>query len=198
MPSPLKNGGNMKKLFLALALLILSTHGAWAVCVSDTDKFDTRGWCIDTAGQLTPKSIAAADNGTGIGVTQGGLQLPVMYIATANTPTTLAPYQSGSVITDSGGVTSDTLSGAGSKFTLPRAIVGLNYTLTVGSKSTSTIDTLDTADTFFFSASGTGLQMGDSLKSPGQAGDHIEVVCTKAGTWSIVSMGTTWTANGTN
>lgn len=189
----------MKKLFLVLALLILGsiwTQGAFAVCNPNTDKWSVKGWCVDQQGQLTPKT-GYTTNSTDL-ATQGGYQVPVLYLSTSNTPQTIKAVQSGTVFTDSGGVTSDTLSGWGSKWTLPRATVGLVYTLGVGSKSTVTIDTLDTADTFFFSSSGTGLQMGDSLKNPGQAGDAITVVCTKAGTWTITSMDpAAWTANGT-
>lgn len=185
----------MKKFILALALLICMTHGAFAVCNTDTDSFDTKGWCIDSNGQLTPKATEV--NGTADGY-YGGMQVPVYVNTAANTPVTILAKQSGTVFSDLGGVTSDTLAGYGSKFTLPRATVGLTYTLTVGSKSYATLDTLDTADTFMFSISGTGFAMGDSMKSTGQAGDSVTVVCTQAGKWSIKDMKASWTNNGTN
>lgn len=184
----------MKKLFLALALLVmLLPNMAFAVCNSNTDAFDTDGWCIDANGQLTPKVNTESNVGN-----YGGYQVPVYTLTTANTPTTLTAVQSGFVINDLGGVTSDTLTGSGSKFTLPRATIGLTYTLTVGSKSYATLDTLDTSDTFMYSISGTGFAMGDSMKSTGQAGDSVTVVCTKAGTWSVKDMHGTWTNNSTN
>lgn len=186
----------MKKLFFALALLILTSHGAFAVCNTDTDKFDTKGWCIDTNGQLTPKALSVNDALTGL---YGGFQVPVLTLTTANTPQTITAAESGYFFTDSGGVTSDTLIGYGSKWVLPRATIGLKYTLSTGSKSTVTLDTVDTADTFLFSISGTGLQMGDSIKSSGQAGDSVTVVCAKAGTWTVTGTGSTaWTNNGVN
>jgi len=185
----------MRKLCLALALLVMFSSGAFATCNPDTDKFDTKGWCIDTNGQLTPKATEV--NGTADGY-YGGYQVPVYVNTAANTAVTILAKQSGTVFSDLGGVTSDTLSGYGSKYTLPRATVGLTYTLTVGSLSTATLDTLDTSDTFMYSISGTGLDMGDSIKSTGQAGDSVTVVCAKAGTWSIKSMKGTWTDNGTN
>lgn len=185
----------MKKLFLVLALLILTSQGAFAVCNPDTDKFDTKGWCIDTNGQLTPKALVSNDVATGF---YGGFQVPVLNYTSINTPYSLTAAMSGYVINDSGGVTSDTLTGSGSKWTLPRATVGLTYTLSVGSKSTSTLDTIDTADTFLYSISGTGFAMGDSMKSTGQAGDSVTVTCTKAGQWTISQMHSAWTNNGLN
>lgn len=184
----------MKKLLFALALLIMTSQGAFAVCNPDTDRQDNKGWCIDTNGQWTPNLISINGVSTGL---YGGYQVPVLNVLVPAT-TTLTATQSGYVISDSGGVTSDTLTGSGSKFILPRATVGLNYTLSVGSKSTSTLDTLDTADTFLYSISGTGQQMGDSIKSTGQAGDSVTVTCTKAGQWTITQMHSVWTNNGTN
>lgn len=184
----------MRKFIFALALLIGFSSGAFAVCNSDTDAFDTDGWCIDTNGQLTPKVV---NEGGNVGA-YGGMQVPVYTLTTANTAQTLSAVKSGFYLNDSGGVTSDTLAGFGSKWTLPRATVGLKYILTVGSKSYATLDTLDTADTFLFSISGTGLAMGDSIKSTGQAGDTVSVVCTTAGKWSITQMKGSWTNNGVN
>lgn len=184
----------MKKLLFALALLIITSQGAWAVCNTDTDKFDVDGWCISSNSQLTPKALTSNGVATGL---YGGYQVPVSTDTVANTNVTLTAAQSGYVVTDSGGVTSDTLTGFGSKFILPRATVGLEYTLAVGSKSFSTLDTLDTADTFMYSIAGVGFQMGDSMKSTGQAGDSVSVTCTKAGQWTIAAMHSAWTNNGT-
>lgn len=197
----------MKKLLFALALLIITSQGAFAVCAPDTDKFDTKGWCIDTNGQLTPK--ATENNGTVDGY-QGGSQTPVFVITSPTSSTTaLLAKQSGSLIVDMGGVTSDTLTGMGNKYSLPRATVGLTFTLATGSKETVTLDTIDIADTFLYSPGGTGLQMGDSIKNPGQAGDSVTVVCSQAGKWTIMNMrgsssiagatiDTLWSNNGIN
>lgn len=181
----------MKKLFFALALLFLTANGAFAAtCDSNTDSSDLNGWCINNVGTLIPKVLGTLNS--------GGNQSVYYNYTPQNAPRSFAATESGMVLSDSGGVTSDTLTGFGSKFTLPRAAVGLTYTLSVGSKSTSTLDTIDTADTFLYSISGTGFQMGDSMKSTGQAGDSVTVVCTKAGQWTISQMHSAWTNNGVN
>lgn len=177
----------MNKLYLALALLILTANGAFAAaCDPNTDKFGVDGWCVTTNNTLIPKAG------------YGGLQVPFLFYQPTGSNRSLAATESGMVITDSGGVTSDTLTGTGTKFVLPRAAVGLQYTLTVGSKTTSTLDTIDNSDTFLYSISGTGLGMGESIKSTGQAGDSVTVTCDKAGTWSIRDMHSAWTNNGAN
>lgn len=200
----------MKKLFLVLALLILSsiwTQGAFATCNSDTDKFNTSGWCIDKFGELTPQTIATGGTQT---ANQGGYQVPVVTVTAPTSAYSITSQQTGSVFADMGGVTSDTVAGAiGSKYILPRAAVGLMYTFTVGAKETITVDTLDTSDKILYSPSGTSLQMGDSIKNPGQAGDAVTLVATRANRWSITNQNgssstsgstidTLWLNNGTN
>lgn len=208
MPSPLKQGEIMRKLFFALALLmVINSHGAWAVCAKDTDKFNTRGWCIDTNGVLTPQALET--NGTATGY-YGGRQATIIAVTTPAVPTTVTAAQSGSTFVDMGGVTQDTVTGAiGSKYVLPRAIFGLTYTFTTGAKETITIDTIDTSDKILYSPGNVSLQMGDSIKNPGQAGDTVTLTCATAGKWSISSqagsstaggstLDTLWLANGIN
>lgn len=200
----------MKKLWLVLALLILgsfASQGAFAVCNTDTDKFDTKGWCIDNNGVLTPKALET--NGTATGYYGGSQSTIIVTTAAGPGPISLTAAESGSTIIDMGGVTSDTLAGSGNKYILPRAALGLKYIFTVGAKETITVDTLDLSDTFLYSPGGTGLQMGDSIKNPGQAGDTVTVTSGQANRWSITSQagsssvgGTTidtlWLNNGTN
>lgn len=217
----------MKKLFLVLALLILgslSSQGAYAACnyanqVSGQpgDSFNTKGWCIDGYGVLTPH-IGRVTNSQDLS-TVGAYRVPVSYDSIANTNVSFNSQQSGLVMVDSGGVTTDTLKGYGSKFILPGCNTGvlttgttptggllttqgMTFTLTVGSQSFSTLDTLNTSDTFMYSISGTGFQMGDSMKSTGQAGDSVTVVCSSGlantGVWVVKDMHGAWTNNGTN
>ncbi len=190
----------MKKLFLVLALLVMgvfiNSQGAFAVCNRDTDRFDGHGWCIDHQGQLTPMTGLTVNSDQL--VSQGGYQVPVIRVTAANTPRTMLASESGSVLTDMGGVTIDTLSGSGSKYTLPRAVVGLIYTFNVGTKSTITVDTLDNSDIILNSISGTGMLQGDSFKSTGQAGDTVTLVATAANQWTVTSERGAWTNNSTN
>lgn len=216
----------MKKLFLALALLVIGVFAgnpvAFAMCNNNNqvagqngDGFDSIGWCIDGYGALTPH-VGRTVNSQYLS-TSGAFRVPVAYNATANTTVSFNSQQSGLVMVDSGGVTSDTLTGSGSKFILPACnsgvlsspatsgqltTQGMMYTLTVGSKSFATLDTLNLADTFMYSISGTGQAMGDSIKSTGQAGDSVTVVCVpennNTGVWVVKDMHGVWTNNGTN
>lgn len=176
----------MKKLFLVLALLILSTHGAFAAsCTPDRDKWNIGNWCVTSTDTLIPSSTS-------------GQQVVYESYTSANVNNTLSITESGKVLTDMGGASGPTVSGYGSKHILPKANVGLTYTITVGTKSTVTVDTVDTTDTILYSISGTGLDAGDSIKSTGQAGDSVTLTCTSAGLWSIQNMKATWTDNGTS
>ena len=123
---------------------------------------------------------------------------PYEHYTTANTNNQLTAAESGKTITDTGGASGPTAVGAGSKHILPRASVGLEFTLTVGALASSTLDTIDTSDTILYSITSTGLDAGDSIKSTGQAGDSVTVKCTSANTWSITAMKGTWTDNSTN
>ena len=176
----------MKKLLLALALLLITANGAFADCNRDTDKFSNDQWCIDSSDTLIPTTSA------------GQKVIYETYSApTANN--TLATEETGKIITDIGNSTAPTQAGKScSKHILPRAAVGLTYTLIAGGRCTVTLDTVDTSDTILYSISGTGLDAGDSIKSTGQAGDSVTLTSTAANSWSIQQMKATWTDNGTN
>jgi len=177
----------MKRLFLALALLMFLPHGAFAAsCNPDTDNFTIDGWCVNKQGTLIPKST-------------GSQQSVVVHTTATTGSVALTATQSGAVITDMGGsATGPTTVGSCNKYTLPRAAPGLTYTLSTGSKCTATLDTLDTSDTILYSISGTGLDAGDSIKSTGQAGDSVTVTSTVANKWTVSQMKSVWTDNGTN
>lgn len=178
----------MKKLLFALALLILTSNSAFAiVCNSNTDKWNVGQWCVTTTDTLVPTST-------------GSQQVVYENYTTANTNNQLLENESGKVITDTGGSTDGTCTApcGGSKHLLPRAKVGLTYTIIAGSKDTVTVDTIDTGDTIQYSISGTLLDAGDSIKSTGQAGDAVTLTSTAPGKWSIQSMKAVWTDNSTN
>lgn len=179
----------MKKLLFALALLILTTQGAFAITSNpDTDKLTIGQWAITSTDTLVPTSSASR-------------QEIVENYTTANTANALLENESGKIISDTGASTDgscNTAGWGGSKHTLPRAKVGLTYTLTAGSKCYVTLDTIDTSDIIRYSVSGTLLDAGDSVKSTGQAGDSVTVVSTVAGKWDIKEMKGTWTDNSTN
>lgn len=178
----------MKKLFLALVMLTCLANMAFAAtCNPNTDKLTIGGVCITTNGTFIP------DN-------SGGTQVVYEEFNTSSVTTTnaLTATESGKFITDMGGVSGPTLTGSCAKHILPRAAVGLTYTITAGSKCTVTVDTVDTSDTILYSISGTGLDAGDSIKSTGQAGDSVTVTSTAPNRWTISQMKATWTDNGTN
>jgi len=184
----------MKKLFLVLALLIFMTHGAFATCNADTDKFDTKGWCIDLYGTLTPKAIDAVANGSGTAATQGGVQVPVINMTAAySTYDSLLAYQSGSSIVDFGGATAPTLTGAGTEYILPAAAQGLTYTFTVASNSTITVDCLTTADTIYFASGTAGYGIKNSSKA---SGDSITLIGSTTGKWVVDVGNGTWITTG--
>lgn len=178
----------MKKLFFALALLIITSHGAFAAsCDPNTDKWNIGQWCVTTDDTLIPSTSAA-------------VQLVTETVTVANTPRQLQYSESGKVITDMGGRTAGSaqLCPGGSKFTLPRAAAGLTFTIMDGTKCFSTVDTLDTNDIILNSISGTVMAAGESLKSPGQAGDSVTLTSTSANQWSVTDMRGSWTNNGAN
>ena len=184
----------MKKLLLALALLAMFSSRAFATCNEDTDKFDTKGWCIDTYGTLTPKAIAAYMNGSGTAATQGGKQDPVIYTSTAySTYDTLAAYQSGSVIIDNGGSTTN-VAGAGHEYILPAAAKGLFFKFVVASASTITIDTLTTSDSILWTTLQTA---GYGLKNSSKTtADSIMLISPAAGYWAVKEFNGTWVTSG--
>lgn len=176
----------MKKLFLALALLIVFPHGAFAAsCDSNTDKWNIGNFCVTT-------------NDTFIPSTSAGQQVVTENYTSANTNNSLSATESGKFITDTGGGPGVGGVGSCSKHILPRAAAGLTYTITAGTECTVTVDTLDSSDLIRYSISGTELDAGDSIKSTGQAGDSVTVTSTVANKWSITNMKGTWTDNSTN
>jgi len=136
-----------------------------------------------------------------------GIKYPYEYYNPASPPTTntLTAAETGKFIMDVGGITlpaTTTGLGFGSKHVLPRAEVGLAFTLAAGSQCSVTLDVAgpngDPSDVIMYSVSSTGLDIGDSIKSTGQAGDSVTVMCPVANKWMIVDMQGTWTDNSTN
>lgn len=117
-------------------------------------------------------------------------------------PVSLAITDSGRTITDFGGKSAgSSVAGWGLKYVLPAcssSTLGATYSFATATKSTITVDTASTSDTIGYSISGTALDAGDSIKSTGQAGDAVTVVCAASGVWSITNMKATWTDNSTN
>ena len=140
---------------------------------------------------------SSTGNGTVVFASDTGIQYPFEHYTTQGA-NTLLDYESGKVITDMGGASGPTQTGSCSKHTLPVAEAGLEFTLTAGSKCTTTLDVSSTDDTILYSISGTGLDAGDSIKSTGQAGDSVTLFSTATGSWSIKSMVGIWTDNSTN
>ena len=115
-------------------------------------------------------------------------------------------YTTNTLLANESGKTIISTATYGSKHSLPRASVGLNYTLcnsveydVINPIGSVTLDTIDTSDTIVYSISGTFLDGGDSLLSPAQSGECVSVICTTANLWDITNMGpTAWTDNSTN
>lgn len=178
----------MKKLLFALALLIISTQGAFAIsCDPNTDKFNVGQWCITTSDTLVPTTSASS-------------QVIYERYTTANTNNQLLESESGKFLVDTGGATGLTpvAGNGGSKHILPRAKPGLTYTVCTGAKIVTTVDTLDTSDLIEASISGTNLDAGDSLKSTGQAGECATFTSTLAGRWNVIMNPAVWSDNGTS
>lgn len=178
-----------KELLFALALLIITSHGAFASCNQNTDRFDTVGWCIDHYGTFTPKSIIT--NSEQIS-SQGGSETPVLNITaspTGNAVTydSLSSQQSGNLIVDMGNQTLATQTGFGGVYILPQSAPGLTYSFMVGSKSTITIDTLTTADSILYASIVAGNGIRNTSKA---AGDSITVTSNAIGTWVVDTNGT--------
>lgn len=127
-----------------------------------------------------------------------GITYPYTNYTTPNTPVTLTAAQSGLMVTDMGNGTGPTTVGSCSKWTLPAAVPGLEYSFSTGSKCFMTVDTASTSDTILYSITGTGQAGGDSIKSTGQAGDSVTLFSTATGKWSVKAMKSTWTNNTTN
>ena len=176
------------------------------------DSATFKGWCVDGFGVLTP--VTGMSTSTSQPNSQGGMAIPVVNANVGpnagGTAVPLATFdaliaqQTGSVIVDYGGYsttsTIDTLKGSGGHYVLPPAMPGEVFTIVSASQSVITVDTLNTqfattegltyanADTIDFSPNATGMTAGQNLKSPGNAGAEITLVCNVAGQWQIQNM----------
>lgn len=122
----------------------------------------------------------------------------------------LIPQQTGSIIVDYGGysisATVDSLKGSGGHYVLPPAQPGMIFTVVSASQSVITVDTMTpgfastsgiattegltftTSDIIEWSPTGTAMTAGQSIKSPGNAGDGVTLVCPFKGIWVIKDM----------
>ncbi len=102
--------------------------------------------------------------------------------APATTNTTLVTQQSGNIIIFTG--TSNN-----TKFTLPQAVIGLDFTI-VGDVAKYFHIVVNSGDIINFST----LVANDGLSNSGSAakGDSIELICQTAGQWSIKNRQGTW------
>ncbi len=176
------------------------------------DQLTEPGWCIDGYGVLQPNNIMTKSSTQP--VTQGGFAVPIInfnYSTTLNagpTPSTfdaLIPQQTGSIIVDYGAqpitpVTIDTLKGTGAHYMLPPAMPGEIFTIISASQSVITVDTLTpgfattegltypNSDIIEWSPAATGMTAGQAIKSPGNAGDSVTLVCPLAGIWVVKDM----------
>lgn len=183
----------MKRFNLAVFLLLLL-----AFCSPSFAETTATFGDQNSSGEYRIKATFDGTSGVVTYAADTGIQYPYERYTSANTPNTLIAAESGKTLSDTGGASGPTASGFGSKHTLPRAAVGMEFTFTVASKSFITVDTVDASDTIEYSISGTGLDAGDSIKSAGQAGDAVTLFCTVANKWSIKDMKGVWTDNGTN
>ena len=178
---------------LLLALVVLWSAPAFAI-TETTATFGDQ----NSSGDYRMKAEFDGTSGYVTFARDTGILFPYESYTTASTNNTLLAAESGKTITDFGGASGPTASGACSKHILPRAAPGLQFSFATGSKCTMTVDTVDTSDTILYSISGTGLDAGDSIKSTGQAGDSVTVFSTEANKWQIKAMKATWTDNSTN
>lgn len=122
------------------------------------------------------------------GVTTFAATSSIVYpyrVATA-TLDTVSATDSGKVLTAS--------TTFGTKFVLPSATPGLRFTFIAPDAKYMTVDTVSTFDTIRYIT----LDGGDSIKSTGNTGDSVSLICNTANKWDIMGMFRTWTDNGTN
>lgn len=106
---------------------------------------------------------------------------------------TLTAVESGKTCiftTSRGTATGNTLPNGG--FDLPDAALGLEFNFTVTTNAFVNVRPQD-ADTI---KTLTGLDVGDTLTSPGATSDSIKLLCGAANTWYVSSMNGTWTDGG--
>lgn len=120
-------------------------------------------------------------------------------VSLAETSSIVYPYRVSTVTldtvaaTDSGKVLTAALT-TGTKFILPSATPGLRFTFIAPNALYMTVDTVSTFDTIRYLT----LDGGDSLKSTGNTGDSVQLICNTANKWDIMNMFRTWTDNGTD
>ena len=88
------------------------------------------------------------------------------------------------VLADSGKIMIATAT-ATTTFTLPAAVVGMEFTFVAGKGQTVKIDPATTADTIAYLTLG----VGDEMDSSGATGDSVTLKCYQANTWIPIDMG---------
>lgn len=111
-----------------------------------------------------------------------GINYPVVPIANATTNLTLTTYQSGNIIVFTG--TSNNTS-----FTLPSAVIGLEYSFIDDTTKFISIRP-QTVDTIQITSTVQGNTIANSASTA--IGNSITLVCRSANTWSIKSQSGTW------
>lgn len=180
----------MRKLFLLVAMLCLLSSASFAAVTTAT--FGDQ----NSSGEYRVK---ADSDGVVTYAADTGILYPYENYTAANTANTVTAAESGKMIVDTGGGTpgSSAACPGGSKHTLPTAVAGMEFSFSVATKCSITVD-VQSADIIEYSISGTPLDAGDSIKSTGQAGDTVTLFSPSAGKWAIKAMKATWTDNGTS
>lgn len=116
----------------------------------------------------------------------GWQQNPALPGVVATTNTTLDSSQVGVVIVfnNSTGVAANA-----TQFTLPSAVVGMNYTVIADTNKWFYIKP-DASDTINFSTATAGQRISNSASAA--IGDSISLVCVTAGKWSLIDRTGTW------
>lgn len=112
-----------------------------------------------------------------------GIKYP--YIATATTNTTLTAAQSGTTVVFGNG---SGVAKSGTMYTLPTAVVGMEYTIVSDVAFFFYVDPQST-DTINYSTAAAGNRISNSSAA---AGDSITLFCATAGKWSIAAKSGTW------
>ena len=165
----------MKRISLIVALLAVALSSN-AFAVQRTATFGDK----NSAGLY--RMVATND---GVITFQQDTGLTIPYISTATTNTTLTAAQTGTTVVLNNG---NGVAATNTMYTLPAATVGLNYSFIT-----------DVAKQFIVHPAGTDQIMYSTipagagiLNSSAAIGDSIEVVCLRAGKWSIKNITGTW------
>lgn len=123
------------------------------------------------------------------GPSSGWQQNPAIPGSIATTNTTLSVSQLGSVIVfnNSTGVAQN-----GTQFTLPTAVVGMQYTVIADTAKWFYMNPAST-DTINITSGGVGKRISNSGSAA--IGDSITLVCQTPNTWSIQAKSGTWTTS---